>query len=398
MEIALCHDKVFPARGGCETYIADLARRLVADGHGAHLYATDWDADALPARLQTHRLRVPPGPRSLRPWSFSAVCRKALRATPQRVSVAFGKVAGVDVLYPQGGLHAASFEHNLGKFRSPLARAAARAVKAFDLAHRSYAWFEQRQYLGSRRPLAVAISDMVQAHFWQYYRLPPDEIPVVRAAIDPARFRETDRLKRRAEWRQGWEIGPDETVGLFVAMNYELKGIRPLLRALAWLPRQHPFRLLVVGQSKTGPYERLASRLGVAPRVRFAGPCRDIRNCYFAADFLVHPTFYDPCSLVVLEALACGLPVITSRFNGAAELMTHGREGYIMADPHRHEELAAFMAQLLDPVNRSACAQAARRAAARWTFEAHYRQLLEILRLAQRRKSAASPPVLAMSA
>jgi UDP-glucose:(heptosyl)LPS alpha-1,3-glucosyltransferase len=114
-----------------------------------------------------------------------------------------------------------------------------------------------------------------------------------------------------------------------------------------------------------------------------------MRNGYFATDFLVHPTFYDPCSLVVLEALACGLPVITSRFNGASELMSPPREGYVVEDPHDHERLAWCLEQLLDPARRSACAQAARRAAAQWTFDHHYRQLLAVLIEAAARKRAA---------
>ena len=71
-----------------------------------------------------------------------------------------------------------------------------------------------------------------------------------------------------------------------------------------------------------GAFARLAKDLGLSDRVRFVGYCPDVRDAYFASDFLVHPTFYDPCSNVVLEALACGLPVITTRDNGAAELRT----------------------------------------------------------------------------
>ena len=83
----------------------------------------------------------------------------------------------------------------------------------------------------------------------------------------------------------------------------------------------------MAGSSDTAAFERLARRLKITDRVRFAGYCADMRNGYFAADFFVHPTFYDPCSLVVMEALACGLPVVTTRYNGAAEIMRPPREG-----------------------------------------------------------------------
>jgi UDP-glucose:(heptosyl)LPS alpha-1,3-glucosyltransferase len=389
MNIALCYENVLPARGGCETYIADLARRLVADGHEVHLYACRWDAAALPPSLHCHALPVPAGPRFLRPWRFGRACARALRDAAHDVSLGFDKTWGQDVLYPQGGLHAASAAHNLRKYAGPVTRRLAAVVKGVDLAHWSFTLLERRQYLGPRRPLIVVNSRMVREHFQRFLGVPPDAVRVVRSAIDPDRFPEHDRPRRRVEWRERWGLRPEETVGLLAAMNYRLKGLEPLLHAVRLLPAEVPFRLLVLGNPRTGTYERLARRLGIAERVRFGGHCSDMRNGYFAADFLVHPTFYDPCSLVVLEALACGLPVITTRYNGAAELLTPPHEGYVIASPHQHARLAWAMTQLLDPARRAACAQAARRTAAAWTFERHYQQLLQVFAEAAARKWAA---------
>ena len=78
MDIALCYESVLPSRGGAETYLGDLARRLARDGHAVHLYASRWDAAALPASTHFHRLDVPNGPRFLRPWRFAAACEQAL--------------------------------------------------------------------------------------------------------------------------------------------------------------------------------------------------------------------------------------------------------------------------------------------------------------------------------
>ena len=108
MDIALCYESVLPARGGAETYIADLARRLARDGHAVHLYASRWEAAALPPATHFHRLDVPSGPRFLRPWRFGAACERALAHNAHDVSIGFDKTWGQDVLYPQGGLHAAS--------------------------------------------------------------------------------------------------------------------------------------------------------------------------------------------------------------------------------------------------------------------------------------------------
>jgi UDP-glucose:(heptosyl)LPS alpha-1,3-glucosyltransferase len=172
-------------------------------------------------------------------------------------------------------------------------------------------------------------------------------------------------------------------------MNYRLKGLVPLLYSLRRLPPGKRPRLLVAGSPHFGRYQRLARVLGVANDVRFAGYCPDTRECYFASDFLIHPTFYDPCSLVVLEALACGLPVITSRYNGAAELLNPPHDGFVIDDPHDHRHLAWCMEQLLDPGRRVACTQAARRGAVQWTFERHYQELMAVFRASAAEKRAA---------
>ena len=388
MNIALCYESLLPYRGGCETYIVALARRLAADGHDVHLYARRWDASALPPGLHIHRIALPRVPRFLRPWFFGAACRRALAAASHHVSVGFDKIAGLDVLYPQGGLYAATADHNLLKYRSPLARRLARLSKLVDPAHRSFLALDRHQY---RREsvLVVAISDMVRRHFEEYYHLDPANLRMVRIAIDLDRFDECDRPRRRLESRQQWGLSPEHIVALFAGMNYRLKGLEPLLHAVARLPSNSSFRLLIAGSPDTAAFARLARRLKIADRVRFAGYCPDMRNGYFAADFFVHPTFYDPCSLVVLEALACGLPVITTRYNGAAEVMHPPREGFVLDDPHDLDQLAGAIAQLLDPARRAACAQAARRTAAQWTFEHHYRQMLAVFAEAAARKHAA---------
>lgn len=389
MDIALCYESVLPARGGAETYLGDLARRLARDGHAVHLYACRWDAAALPASIHYHRLEVAKGPRFLRPWRFGEACERALANTRHDVTVGFDKTWGQDVLYPQGGLHAASRHHNLLKYRSKAVRLAAAMGKLLDPAAWSFGRLERKQYLGPTKPIVVVNSRMVQRHFEQFYGLGAESLRVVHSAIDPLRFSAEDRPKRRQEERDRWGVALDEPVGLMVAMNYRLKGLEALLRAAATLPPEARFRLAIVGHPKFARYERLAVRLGVAEKFRFLGFRADPKNAYFAADFLVHPTFYDPCSLVALEALACGLPVVTTRYNGASELLTVPDNGLVVADPHDAKELGGAIQRMLDAGYRRTATQSAREAANRWTFEHHYRALLDVFGEVRAAKRAA---------
>jgi UDP-glucose:(heptosyl)LPS alpha-1,3-glucosyltransferase len=389
MDIALCYESVLPSRGGAETYIGDLTRRLARDGHAIHLYASRWDSTALPAATHYHRLDVPHGPRFLRPWRFGAACERALAGRAHDVSIGFDKTWGQDVLYPQGGLHAASAAQNLLKYPDELSRSLAVAGKWLDPAAWSFARLERKQYLGPKQPLIVVNSRMVQRHFEQFYGIAPETVRIVRSAIDPLRFSADDRLKRRHEERDRWGISPDTTAGLFVAMNYRLKGLAPLLNAYALTTQEKPNRLVVVGNPKVGRYQQQVERLGIADRVLFLGHRADPKDCYFAADYLVHPTFYDPCSLVALEALACGLPVITTQYNGASELLSPPADGLVIADPHNARSLAEAMTQMFDRGYLREASLAARATGTKWTFEHHCRALFDVFTEVRRLKQAA---------
>jgi UDP-glucose:(heptosyl)LPS alpha-1,3-glucosyltransferase len=383
MNLALCYPSVIPRQGGCETYIAGLARRLVGDGHAVHLYASRWDAAALPAGLRFHEVRLPRCPRFARAWLFGRACSALLAEGRHDASIGFDKIEGVDFYYPQGGEYPASVRLSQEKHPSRLVRAGLRLARRFDPTHQSLLALERRQ-LARPGSLVVAISEMVRGHLLARGDVAPGAVRVLPIAPMPDRLREDDRPARRLRSRAAWGVGESACVALFVGINLRLKGIEPLLRAMARL-RDAPLAAVVVGCEPPPSLRAMARRLGVEGRVRFAGYCADMRDAYFGADLLVHPTFYDPCANVVLEALACGLPVITTRLNGAGEQMRRldpsgaCAEGRILDDPHDDSALALALREMTDPAHRRACADAARLAAARWTFDDHYRGLLAIL-------------------
>ncbi len=377
--LALCYESVLPARGGAETYLGDLSRRLVADGHTVHLYATTWDDTVLPKEMIYHHIPKQHGPRFLRPWKFGRAVLAALSQHQHDVTLGFDKTWGLDLLYPQGGFHRASAWHNLLKYHSPWLRGAASLIKVFDLAHQSYLRIERKQYLGNKPPCIVVNSHMVARHAADYYGLKPPLVQMVRSAIDPARFIATNRQELRQQLRTQYNIPADAPVGLFVGMNYRLKGLGQLIRGLPKLSKDDPTKFIIIGQANYQKYQRLADRLGVTNRCCFAGHQRDPKSYYFAADYLLHPTFYDPCSLVALEAFACGLPVATTIYNGASELIQQHQAGIVIQNPHDAMEVAHAIEKLGNTVNRIAYQQGALTAAAAWTFEDHYRALLQAI-------------------
>jgi UDP-glucose:(heptosyl)LPS alpha-1,3-glucosyltransferase len=223
---------------------------------------------------------------------------------------------------------------------------------------------------------------MVRRDMQEFYRVPDERLHLVYNGVDVKHFSPEACRSRRDEARKRLGLAESETCFLLVAHNFKLKGVRELVESAGFLHGDRAggdlWRIVVVGKGNPRPYQRLAERLGCAGRIHFAGPAADVLPAYAAADVYVHPTWYDPCSLVVLEALACGLPVITTRFNGAGELIEDGREGFVLDSPADTARLAETMGSLLAPRLRGPMGEAARRAAEQYPIERNFREMLEV--------------------
>jgi UDP-glucose:(heptosyl)LPS alpha-1,3-glucosyltransferase len=200
----------------------------------------------------------------------------------------------------------------------------------------------------------MVFSEALRSSVSSQFGIDAAEIAVERPGVDLDRFY-PNRITRKPS------AGSDRLRLLFVAHNFELKGLRPFLTAMASAPRDARPSATVVGAGPIGRFRRVASRRGIADRVTFTGavPRSVVADLYRSHDALIHPTFYDPFSLVALEALASGIPVVTTRRNGASELMTSGREGLLLDDPRDTVDLVRAFEQLSDPAGRGRMSEGA---------------------------------------
>jgi UDP-glucose:(heptosyl)LPS alpha-1,3-glucosyltransferase len=162
-----------------------------------------------------------------------------------------------------------------------------------------------------------------------------------------------------------------------VAQDFQRKGVHLAIEAMKRVD-DPKLLLLVLGNDNPAPYIRIAHGRGVADQVRFAGAVDDPRPYYRAADFFLLPTRHDPCSLATLEALAMGLPVVSTVFNGACQIMTDGEHGFVLPDPRDAGALAAALRKLLDAPARQTMRQACLSLRPRLSYDAHLDRLLEI--------------------
>jgi UDP-glucose:(heptosyl)LPS alpha-1,3-glucosyltransferase len=239
--------------------------------------------------------------------------------------------------------------------------------------HRVVLALERRIF--TTTPRIVAIARVGKAEIERLYRVPPDRIDVVYNGVDLVRFHPRNRTRLGPTARTEVAIPAQAPLALFVGSGFERKGLATLLEAMA-LRAGSPW-LVVVGKGSRRLHEALARRLGVADRVVWLGPRPDIERWYAAADVVALPSRYEPFGNVHLEALASGLPVVTSTRAGGAELIEDGKNGAVV-DPHD----ARALAEALDRFSaRDAGVSAAARASAEpFTYRAQVAGLARIYR------------------
>ena len=376
MRIALVMPQMDPSRGGAEAWLAGFMPLLVRQGHELHVLTLDPTTHDLP--VERHRIEPHGWTRAQRIWSFARQAADWLDREEFDVVHDLGYGYECNVLQPHGGTRPRSYQQNLLCVDGSLRRALKAWGYRIDPSYRAYNRIASRQYDPEADRLFVAISNMVAGDMKRFYDVPESKVRLVYNGVDVERFhprhRETHRERVRGEWGAG-----DRTVFLLAAHNLRLKGMVDLVHVSAKLKaRREDFLVMVVGRGDPRPYQNLAQQLGCADQVRFVGPMPEVAPCYAAADVYIQPTYYDPCSLVVLEALASGMPVITTRFNGAGELIEHGRDGYVVDTPWNHEVLVESMIPCFDAAHRARLGDSARRVAEAHGLDHNYQEMLAV--------------------
>ncbi len=370
--VALVRGRYDPA-GGAERFVQAALAALRSQGASITIVAREWpDHDGSAILVRPFHLG------SL--WRDRAFARAACAELARRrfdLVQSHERIACCDVYRAGDGVHAQWLEER-ARAQGPLARLATRLSP-----HHRYLLGAERALFASPRLRAVICnSEMVRGEIAARFGTDPAKLVLIRNAVDAARFHPGLRGEMRTAVRQQLGIPRDAPLALHVGSGFERKGVRFLLEALA-RARTRPW-LAVAGRDKRGArYASLARRLGIADRVRFVGSVSDVRPYLAAADSFVLATLYDPQPNAALEAMAAGLPVLTTPKCGAAELLTEGESGYI-----RDALDVPGLAEAMDRLEPPACAVlggAARAAVLPYSPEAMAEEYLALYRRLLRR-------------
>lgn len=366
MKIAVIRSECSFRKGGAERYAANLCRSLANMGHQVWVLAEIFDPAIHPELIHIP-VRVDRSTSWARNRSFHENSQKALAGLEVDAVLALSRSFPADAFRVSDPLHRFWMKIRYpGKLH--------RFLQNRNPRHRAILELEESILDPANTRMIITNSRLSKTIIREHYAYPADRIHVVYNGVDLEKFQPDGQRPASTE----------DVKLLFVGQDFQRKGLALVIEALALLKqRSRLCSLRVVGRGKADRYKKLAERLGVGDLVTFEGPSDHIQAAYQQADLLVFPSFYDPFANVCLEALACGLPALTTTTNGSSEVITDGIDGYVISGEPvpRADSIAAKVAAFcgLHPQHRDSMRSAARETAISYTTEANAQQVVELL-------------------
>ena len=347
----------YSSSGGAEAYLKRLAAGVTAAGHEARLFTTaewpdeDWAGGAI---TRIH---------SASPIAFADELEQMRGQVHCDVLMSLERVWKCDLYRAGDGVHRAWLNR-----RAALGGPLRRVADALSPKHLATLRLEQTLFGRRGAARVIANSHLVQSEIAQIYGYPANHIDVIPNGVPVEEFGPSAQLRTATRVELG--LTDSEIAVLFVGSGWERKGLRFAIRAVEAMTDDR-VRLLVAGK---GNQEAFGS-----PVARFLGVRKDLPALYAAADLFLLPTIYDPFSNASLEAIAAGLPVITSRANGCAEIIVEGQHGSIVERPDDVPALSRWLRLWCDPERRAKARPRLLELAARYDIGINVRRTLDVL-------------------
>jgi len=324
--IGILIDRWEPARGGGEAALFALAQRLSSEGAELTIFAERADTTGLPPNASWTPVRSQGLTRSRREASLAHALVDAARTANMELLIGTRHLAELDLYWPHGG----SYEVSLRARRESRGQALESTPRG---RHKLFLELERELLTGGARRIAC-VSELVERELALAYPACADRLVTIPNAVDLDRFHPRERLGDAGSGRalrRELDVPEERPLVVFSAREPKLKGLPQLLRALG-ARTALDFTLLVAGVRRPESWRRLSRKLGLEARTLFLAEADPVALSS-AADLCVLPTWRDTSSLVILECLASGTPVLTTERAGAANLIREHEVGTVLADP-----------------------------------------------------------------
>jgi len=340
MKIALIRAHYNPF-GGAERFLNVAVDAMLAHQHTPTILTRTW-----PKRANVSIAHEIINPRYVtsagRDRNFANATRATLATSSFDLVQSYERFQGCDVFHAVDGVHA-EWLRQRERIQSPLQRFGV----GINPHHRYVRAAEREMYHSNELRAVICISEMVRTDILTHYQIDPAKLHVVYGPIDTDQFHPSLIAIHRDVVRHKYAIAANTKVAIHVGSGFERKGVAAFLRAVALVPGLYAF---VVGHDKRlANYQALARELGINQRVFFTGGIADVKPYYAASDVFVMPTIYEPFGLVFGEAMACGLPVVTSTTAGAADWIKHAENGFVVEATDIRAITTAIESAIADP-------------------------------------------------
>lgn len=335
--------------GGAENMAFQLCERLAAmPEFDMHVFARKWDLG--PSLATFHKVPMIHFPRWLQPISFAGFAQRRIAGMAFDLVHSHERIFRMDLMTFHGIPHETWIREMR---RKPLS--------GFD---RATCWAEKKGIENPALKMILPVSTLVKKELSRHYAISEDRVSIVHPGVSIERFSGLNARVCRDRIRARHGLSATDVVICFVGMNFEIKRLDLTIQAIAGMRQDGvsaPLpRLLVVGKGNSGPYLKMAGDLGIRDRIVFAGITDEVEAYYLASDMFVMPSHMDTFGLVVLEAMAAGLPVVISPTVGAADLVTHGGNGLILPGNPSARDMTPCLIRLMHPELRQSMGEAAR--------------------------------------
>ena len=352
-KIAIIIERADVALGGAERSVFELAAELSALGLEVDILAAKG-----PAKNKNIRTLCTDKPsRRVCYFTFEKTLRKHLSENHYDIIHSVLPFRFADVYQPRGGTYTESILRNAASYQNKFVESVKRLTAFANVRRTILQQAERKLCKKPNGPVIAALSEYVSEQFKRYYAVSGERIVVIPNGVRTDKQIDADEANKLREqiMRQLAIKETDKPVFfLFAANNFRLKGLTVLLEAMR-LAAQHKTQqdiyLIVAGDDRTLKYRHIAKRLGIHKKIIFSGAIRHIQNALSIIDVAVLPTFYDPSSRFILEAIAAGKPVITTIFNGATDLFINNRHGKVIDAPEDIPALAEAINYFADRNN-----------------------------------------------
>jgi UDP-glucose:(heptosyl)LPS alpha-1,3-glucosyltransferase len=366
MNIAIVRKK-YTFHGGSEGFSQVLIKSLEEEGHEVHIFAIMWDVSETLNNIHFHKVPAININSFLRDLTFSSSTYFILKRTHFDIIQSHDKTFYQDIYRAGDGCHIEWLRQRWKRIG---------LMEKLSIILNPYHWLillmERLILKGHRFKKIIAISELVKRNIIENYHVDERDIEVIYNGVDLERFHPQNRERYRDEIRGKHSINEDDFVVLFVGSGFERKGVEYLLKAVEIIPE--PLTVLVVGKGSESKLKKYIKR----QRVIFCGPQKEIHKYYSASDIFVFPTIYEPFGNVHLEALASGLPVITTKLSGASEIIQENIHGFVIDRPENINTLAEKIRILMDREINIKMGLEARKLAEKYSFKVHIEKTFKL--------------------